>query len=218
MMMTTPSTPTIETCRHCGAVRRSDLPQRLDEIKGQEHVKRAIEVAAAGNHTIVLVSIGMLDDTMRLAQIARNTFALAVFVITPCPCGNHGSAERECICTPMQIVKHTQQKRQQTARSLGDLFIEVHRPSAEKLLSARRVEPDEHIEQRIAEAAERPAVAHELVDGAAQRLMQAAMRQLQLDQTSTDRMLSVAATVARLAARDTIGPAHLAEAVQYRLR
>jgi predicted ATPase with chaperone activity len=51
--------------------------------------------------------------------------------------------------------------------------------------------------------------------GAAQRLMVAALRQLQFSQTQHDRAIAIAASVARLAGATTIGPVHLAEAIQY---
>jgi magnesium chelatase family protein len=48
--------------------------------------------------------------------------------------------------------------------------------------------------------------------------MPAALRQLDLSQVQYERVIAVAASVARLAGVKRIGPVHLAEAIQYRSR
>ena len=60
--------------------------------------------------------------------------------------------------------------------------------------------------------------AHCQLDGAGQRLMQAAMRQLHLSARAYHRVLKLARTIADLAGAPEIGPAQLAEALQYRPR
>ena len=49
-----------------------------------------------------------------------------------------------------------------------------------------------------------------------QRLMRSAMAQLQLSARAYHRILKLARTIADLAGSEEIGPAHLAEALQYR--
>jgi len=59
---------------------------------------------------------------------------------------------------------------------------------------------------------------HCQLDGARQRLRQAAMRQLHLSARAYHRVLKLARTIAELAGVADIRPAHLAEAIQYRPR
>ena len=81
----------------------------------------------------------------------------------------------------------------------------------------RRGEPDEALIAQAAEARKRSRPGDEL-DGASQRLLTAAIRQLQLTTEQVARLLAVARSIAQLADAPAIGPVHLAEAVQYRAR
>lgn len=56
------------------------------------------------------------------------------------------------------------------------------------------------------------------VEGSASALLRAAMNQLHLSARAFHRTLKLARTIADLASAETIGPAHVAEAIQYRPR
>ena len=56
------------------------------------------------------------------------------------------------------------------------------------------------------------------LDGAGHSLMKAAVRQLDLSAGAYQRTLRLARTIADLAGSEQIGPAHLAESLQYRAR
>jgi predicted ATPase with chaperone activity len=207
-------------CRCCGAVLPSQTVERLDEIRGLEHAKRALEVATVGGHTLVLEGVSNRRDAERLAQVARSAFQVTAFVIDPCACGNYGAVAMPCTCTPTVIARFRKRAEFRRAVEHGEIFVQVPEVPYEKLSSTRKGEPDEAIYERIAQAQARPMVSIELIDPAAQRLMQAAVRQLHLDAVAHEWVRQIAATIARLSydAGGSIRPAHLAEAIQYRPR
>ena len=114
--------------------------------------------------------------------------------------------------------------------------IEVPRVDHMKLTDARLGESSETIQTRVAQAREiqrkrfgndtatnadmRPADvrAHCKLDDASMSLVRAAMAQLQLSARAFHRILKLARTIADLAGSESIQPAYVAEAIQYRPR
>jgi len=154
----------------------------------------------------------------------------------PCLCGWHGDPERQCTCTPSAVARY-QRRVSGPLLDRIDIFVDVPRVPYEKLNSLRAGEESAAIRQRVVAARQvqmhrfqgtrllantdmGPAEVHRYctLDGAGQRLMQAAMRQLDLSARGYHRVLKLARTIADLAGVEQIGAAHLAEALQYRLR
>ncbi|ASI69562.1 ATP-dependent protease [Diaphorobacter nitroreducens] len=153
-----------------------------------------------------------------------------VAAMNPCPCGFAGSHQRACRCTPDQIARY-QGKLSGPLLDRIDLHVEVPALPPEELLGAPPGEPSGAVRERVARAHERALQrqgkanqalhGQELeqmaaLDAPAARFLQAAAARLAWSARSTHRALKVARTIADLSGCETVGAAHVAEAVQYR--
>jgi predicted ATPase with chaperone activity len=204
----------VESCASCGAILRTAAPARVDEVPGNEHAKRAVEVAIAGRHAI---GIEAPRSNFSYAQVLGR-FAAAngatAFVVQPCPCGGYGSAFDMCDCTVDEIAAHQSTPAYQNAL-LADIFLQAPAPPRKKLeafLAGRRGESDEAILARI------EAMPDEVGDEDewARRLLAGAAEQMHMDGQEVAQARAVARTIARLASAPVIYPVHIAEALQYR--
>ncbi len=160
---------------------------------------------------------------------------LLVCAMNPCPCGHLGDRVRECTCTPSQVRRY-QTKVSGPLLDRIDLHVEVPRLPPHALLEERPGESSAVIRERVARARriqqERfagtlyrtngqmpPRVVRKVcsLDEAGKALLQTAIERLGLSARAYDRILRVARTIADLEGSERITPAHLAEAIQYRV-
>jgi magnesium chelatase family protein len=180
----------------------------------------------------------MESGVIHVSRAARQSTFPAEFqlvaAMNPCPCGWLGHASGRCRCTFERVARYR-------ARVSGplldriDLGIEVPAlpPEAMAVAGARAevAEGSAAVQARVAAARARQAArqdkpnarlgpreieAHCAPDTAGAALLARAVTQLSLSARAYHRVLKVARTIADLADSETIGTAHVAEAVGYR--
>ncbi len=152
----------------------------------------------------------------------------------PCPCGYYGDQLRDCTCSPANINTY---KRRVSGPLLDriDLTVEVARVDRQALLNSEPSESSEVVRSRVLSARQRQAgrsqvdltnaelspeqiKQHCQLEPAAKLIAQEALGRLNLSARGYMRTLKVARTIADLEQSDKISDAHLAEALQYRIR
>ena len=153
-----------------------------------------------------------------------------VAAMNPCPCGHLGDTAATCRCTPDRIAAYRSRISGPLLDRI-DLHVEVPRVATEEIARAAPAEASVVVAARVAEArarqVERQGCSNARLGGAslaravradeaALALLGNAMQRLALSARAYHRVLRVARSIADLAGRDCVEPAHVAEAVTLR--
>ncbi len=159
---------------------------------------------------------------------------MLVCAMNPCKCGWYGDPSGRCSCSQASIDNYQSHVSGPLLDRI-DIIVDVPAVRFEDLRSREKAESSDAVRQRVNAAREvqhrrfagektlsnarmTPAQTqkHCLLDEACEKLMKAAFDSMGLTARSYDRILRVARTIADLDGSESITPAHLAEAIQYR--
>lgn len=148
----------------------------------------------------------------------------------PCPCGYLGDQGKACVCTPTQIIRY-QKRVSGPILDRIDIHAEVPRLNYDKLTDKIQAEASATIRGRVnvarqiqyqrlgkinAEMTAKEIKKYCELDAESERILRAAVNQLNLSARQFSRILKVARTIADLAGCEKIASANIAEALQYR--
>lgn len=174
------------------------------------------------------------DGQITISRAAGTTTFPADFVLisamNPCPCGYHGSLQKPCRCSPMQVQRYRERISGPLLDRI-DLHVEVPAIEYEHLADQTPAESSDAIRARVVAArsiqqrrsgkpnarlAPKQIRAYCRLDSEGTEMLKLATTELSLSARAYDRVLKVARTAADLDGSESIRSHHLMEAVQYR--
>ncbi|MDE6676404.1 MAG: ATP-binding protein, partial [Clostridia bacterium] len=155
--------------------------------------------------------------------------------MNPCPCGNYGSVERTCTCTPAEI-RNYRRKISGPLLDRIDLQVEVDNVSYDELTSNLEGESSQKVKERVnaarriqhsrfegcaihtnAEMGEKELSNYCVLSAEGDGILRSAFEKMHFSARARARIMKVARTIADLDFSEEILPKHVYEAVSYRI-
>ena len=178
------------------------------------------------------------DGVIHVSRVQGSVCYPANFILVasqnPCPCGYKGDEQKECNCSPLQVINY-QKKISGPIVDRIDLHIQVPRIKFSKLSQAELNESSEKIKKRVqaarkiqenrfnnkeiitnSEMSNKEIQEYCPVDKTSLEMLKQAVTKLNLSPRAYFRILKLSRTIADLEVSEKIKPQHVAEALQYR--
>lgn len=207
------------------------MQPRLENICGNSHVKRAMEVALAGAHTILIIGSpssqawGLASIVNRLhpkldeiEDSCQEIWSNLAEAVSPCPCGYYGDPDAPNACT-CSLEEISTWRRETFPVAPRDITIRVVRPDTNRILrwamnDYKDGEPEQEFFRRVAECRAN----YRRLDSASETawaLLRAAITKKRLSPRAVRQVVRVANTIASMEVARQIEASHMAEAIQY---
>lgn len=154
--------------------------------------------------------------------------------MNPCPCGNFGSENKVCTCSPAQIAKY-KAKISGPLLDRIDVQVQVDEVKYAELSSDEKSETSETVRLRVnrtrqiqrerfknenvktnADMGERQMAEYCVLSRECEQILKAAYDRLHLSPRARSRIIKVARTIADMSLSENIRPEHILEAISYR--
>ncbi len=192
----------------------------IQEICGNEHAKRAMEIALVGDFPIEFIGMSEAKRCLAAYNTARYPDHASEgdpgsSVVFPCPCGNFGDQQKTCTCK----IKELQEHWKLNALTQPTLTTYTKRPPADTLIAhldpSKRGETTADMMRRV-RSAQRHTPKEYNLNKDLFSFLKAAIERFSLSQDEVEFTIDVSRAIARLSQADSILIQHLAEALQYR--
>ncbi len=228
---------TATTVSMCGGGNRTVHPGEISLAHGG--VLFLDELPEYKRSTLEALRQPLEDGKITVSRSAGTVTYPARFMLcasmNPCPCGNYGSADRTCSCSPAEIRRY---RRKISGPLLDriDLQVEVDNIAYDDLASPGEQESSEAVKERVnaarriqrnrfegtglntnAEMGERELQTFCVLSPDGEKILREAFERMKLSARARSRIVKVARTIADLDASEQILPRHVFEAVSYRL-
>ncbi len=228
---------TATTVSMCGGGNRSVHPGEISLAHGG--VLFLDELPEYKRSTLEALRQPLEDGVITIARSAGVVTYPARFMLcasmNPCPCGNYGSANLTCTCSPAEIRRY-RAKVSGPLLDRIDLQVEVDAVAYDDLSSEARAESSASVKERVddarkiqrnrfegsaltvnAEMGEREIRGFCKLNAECDAILRAAFEKMKFSARARARIIKVARTIADLDASENIQPKHVYEAVSYRI-